>query len=222
MIPYPPFDTAESIFGNRFIRPDNCSAFTYTQPEKNFLAITLPNESVLRSLSERKGPIIVPAPPGDMFDWDLHDLIQKMNLRLPESICREKFSRDERLKRGWIILEPYVRETSVSTGLTKDEQTDILLKFRHLPLSLRPAKAVEVIYALKMMNLERGELDFWSSIRDMTVRTASRLQHESEPRYTDQVITISEDVAYDFRLYPLIPNVHLGEHIVMAGAWEMV
>jgi hypothetical protein len=81
------FETAEKLFGPRFLNPTLCTGFAYSGTDLTRLGDTLPNKEVLEQLSLRPNVHIVPAPPEAIgYRWDLFDLVDRLKLAVPGEV----------------------------------------------------------------------------------------------------------------------------------------
>jgi len=217
-----PFTAVETLFGPRFLNPVNCTGFTYPELEIDFLETTLPDRATLSELALRERLLIVPTPPKELgYDWDLHDLVRHLDLRVSNALLKEKCSRDEKIGRGWIIIESVVPETIGVDTLDEEIRNDILLRMKINHFSIRTASSLEWMYVLKMIRTAQNPtFDPLKDIRHIHILTSSRLQETSKPTYSNRSVAIVNHGinGYDFG----IGREGIAKNIGMAGVWKMV
>jgi hypothetical protein len=227
------FETAEKLFGPRFLNPTLCTGFAYSGTDLTRLGDTLPNKEVLEQLSLRPNVHIVPAPPEAIgYRWDLFDLVDRLKLAVPGEVLFEKIARTEHLDHRWIIIEYVVPNTLVSDGMSEYDQYDLLLKQRVAKLKdvsavykLHHTSLIEWAYALKLYRLYRPGYDPLSEIGDTFVRLSSRFQSDGTvPALSDETIVVTCNKGaingYDFGITKSIPNDACKSNVGMSGIWR--
>lgn len=226
------FETAENLFGPRFLNPTLCTGFAYLGTDLTCLGDTLPDKEVLEQLHLRPNVHIVPAPPEQIgYRWDLFDLVNHLNLGIPGEMLREKIARTEHLDHRWLIIEYVVPDTLVPEGMSGDDQYDLLLG-QHVEKSkdvstvykLHHTSLIEWAYALKMYRLYQPDYDPLAMIGDTFIRVSSRFQSGFVPALSKEtiVVTCNKGVinGYDFGFIRSIPNDSRLSNVGMSGIWR--